>query len=309
LILSLFLFNEKNQNLNMTEVRYSIKDLENFTQIKAHTIRIWEQRYKLLAPQRTDTNIRYYSEDDLKKILNINLLYNNGLKISKIAALQETEIIDRARQIIQESENNYQSELDELIVAILDFDKVEIRRIFNTVFIDLGMLPMYTNVISPLLHKIGELWQVNSLDIIHEHFFSNLYRSFLLSKIDNLEDTSSGEKSALLFLHDDEEHEFSLLLYHYLLKKAGYECFYLGQNLPVKDLSIANERVRPDLIATTFIKQITEKDFSMVVNILSKFTGDAVVVISGWQAQRYKEQIPENIKLVTNAEELAEIIG
>ena len=293
----------------MTEVRYSIKDLENFTNIKAHTIRIWEQRYKLLTPKRTDTNIRYYSESDLKKILNINLLYTNGLKISKIAALSETQIIEQAKEIIQQTTDDFRSELDDLTVAILDFDKVEVRKILDNSFKELGLLPMYMGIIVPLLKKIGELWQVNSIEVIHEHFFSNLYRGFLMSKIDHLPDTTADDKTALLFLHDKEEHEFSLLLYHFILKEAGYHCIYLGQNLPVKDLPIAYERVHPSVVATTFISQITEKEFSIVVNILKGFSKESKVVISGMRAELFKDQLPKGVELITSTEQLMKIIS
>ena len=163
----------------MTEIRYSIKDLENFTQIKAHTIRIWESRYGLLTPSRTDTNIRYYGEEDLKKILNINLLYTSGLKISKIAALTELEIISNSKALILEEDTDKQSEIDMLTVMILAFDGDAIKYYLDERLEKEELEDLYITVVIPLLEKIGQLWQVNSIDIIHEHYFSNIFREFI----------------------------------------------------------------------------------------------------------------------------------
>ena len=160
----------------MASLRYSIKDLENFTQIKAHTIRIWEQRYGLLEPKRTDTNIRYYSEDDLKKILNINLLYNSGYKISKIALLSEEEIIEEAKSFILVTETDKQSEIDAITMLILDFNGSAIKKALGVELAKTKLDNMYEDIVIPLLNKIGQLWQVNSINIIHERYFSNIFR-------------------------------------------------------------------------------------------------------------------------------------
>jgi DNA-binding transcriptional MerR regulator len=214
----------------MDDVRYSIKDLENFTHIKAHTIRIWEQRYGLLSPKRTDTNIRYYNEDDLKKILNINLLYNSGLKISKIAAFSDAEIIDTAKAVIFD-ENTIDSKINAIVVSLMSFRGEEIKHILNESLKGEGVLELYGSLVKPLLVKLGELWQVNSIDIIHEHYFSNLFKEFIISQINSLETVPEENKNALLFLHDYEEHEFCLLLANYILKEGGYQCYYFDIHL------------------------------------------------------------------------------
>ena len=192
----------------MIEVRYSIKDLENFTGIKAHTIRIWEQRYGLFVPKRTETNIRFYNEEDLKKILNINLLYTDGIKISKIAQLDYTEIREKAKYIIENRNVEEVPEINELIIAILEFDKTKVKDILNNH--PNGIFNQFSVIIIPFLAKIGELWQVNTIEVVHEHFFSNLYREFIISNINNLDSTDTNEKKALLFLHEEEQHEFSI---------------------------------------------------------------------------------------------------
>lgn len=180
-------------------IRYSIKDLENYTEIKAHTIRIWEQRYNLLSPKRTDSNIRYYSHQDLKKILNINLLYLNGLKISKIAKLSENEITEQAKQIIVEKSVSGNEEVDTLLIAITSMDAEEIRRLLWQYDGQFDLRELYKNIIVPLLVKMGELWQTNSLSVAHEHHFSNILRDFYIVKINKLTPEKKNRKNGHTF--------------------------------------------------------------------------------------------------------------
>lgn len=289
----------------MAEVKYSIKDLENFTGIKAHTIRIWEQRYNLLKPKRTKTNIRFYDNTDLKKILNINLLYNSGHKISKIALLSELDIINNAKLIITERNLDEEPEVDALIIAILDFDKNKIKEIFNNYSSDIYKL--YSHVIIPFLKKIGELWQVNTIEIVHEHLFSSLYRGFLISKIENLASTDHSESSVILFLHDDEQHEFSILLYYYLFKSKGYNCFYLGQNLPLNNLKLTISKIAPKYILTTCIAQVNENKFRSIIQSLVTHTKETEVIIGGYQTSIFKELIPSSIKVINSKKEFEKL--
>jgi DNA-binding transcriptional MerR regulator len=282
----------------MKEIRYSIKDLENFTGIKAHTIRIWEQRYNLLSPQRTDTNIRFYNEDDLKKILNINLLYSNGSKISKIAKLTDSEIIEKAKAIIEGRELIDLPEIDELIVAIIDFNKTKIKHILNSH--SENLFTLYSDIIIPFLNKIGELWQVNTIEVVHEHFFSNLYREFLINKIDKLESTDDNNKNVLLFLHEEEQHEFSILLFYYLFKSKGYNCYYMGQNLPLSNLDFTVKKLNPEYIISTSIAQINENQFQSFINHLTEHVKNSKVIISGYQTSIFKSIIPNSIGVINS---------
>jgi len=267
----------------MGNLRYSIKDLENFTQIKAHTIRIWEQRYGLLAPKRTSTNIRYYSEDDLKKILNINLLYTSGYKISKIACLSEAQIINEARAKILVMDSDKQSDLDALTLLILDFNGDQIMAILEKELKRNKLEEVYESLILPLMTKIGQLWQVNSINVIHEHYFSAIFREFIISKINAIGTNPDSKKSAILFLHDNEEHEFSILLYQYILKMNGYVCHNFGKKVPLKEIKLAFSHINPQMVITTFTAKISEKNFNKVELILEQMSKSAQVVISGSQ--------------------------
>jgi DNA-binding transcriptional MerR regulator len=268
-------------------LRYSIKDLENFTQIKAHTIRIWEQRYGLLEPKRTKSNIRYYSENDLKKILNISLLYTSGFKISKIASLTESEIIREAKSRILVTELDKQSEIDALTLLILDFKGDQITEALELELEKQSLDELYMSMILPLLSKIGQLWQVNSINIVHEHYFSTIFRDFLISKTCQIETDPDPLKTAMLFLHDNEEHEFSLLLYQFILKQQGYTCHYFGQKVPIKEIEPAFSQIKPQIVVSTFTAKISEKNFGNIEKVLKKMSKDAVVIVSGSQLANF----------------------
>lgn len=290
----------------MSGIQYSIKDLEHFTQIKAHTIRIWEQRYGLLKPSRTETNIRYYSENDLKKILNINLLYNSGYKISKIAQLSEVEITEKAKSLILNSTTEYQSDIDKLILLILDFNGSKIEKFIADSCEKTSLLEVYKNLFLTLFQKIGELWQVDTINIIHEHYFSNIFRQFIISEIHKLKVKPLKSKKALLFLHDSEEHEFGILIYHYILKSYGYECHYLGQKSPINEVLTAVNQINPNLVITTFTTKISEKYLIKVTGLLDEIATGRKVIVSGNQLNNMTTNFNKSILKIDSIDQLLE---
>lgn len=292
----------------MGKSRYSIKDLENFTQIKAHTIRIWEQRYGLLVPKRTSTNIRYYSEDDLKKILNINLLYTSGYKISKIACLSDAQIINEAKSKILVADGGNQSDIDALTLLILDFNGNEIKAVLEQELKPDQLEGMYESLILPLLTKIGQLWQVNSINIIHEHYFSSILREFLISKINAIATDPNPLKSAILFLHDNEEHEFSALLYHYILKQNGYVCHNFGQKVPINEIILAFSHIKPQMVVTTFTAKISDKSFSKIEKVLKQMSKSAQVVISGSQVANLDVELSKDFLHIKTPDQLKSLL-
>lgn len=288
-------------------IRYSIKDLENYTEIKAHTIRIWEQRYNLLSPKRTDSNIRYYSHQDLKKILNINLLYLNGLKISKIAKLSENEITEQAKQIIVEKSVSGNEEVDTLLIAITSMDAEEIRRLLWQYDGQFDLRELYKNIIVPLLVKMGELWQTNSLSVAHEHHFSNILRDFYIVKINKLTPEKKTGKTVILFLPEHEEHELSLLYFQYLLKEAGFNCIYLGKNVPLTDLEASIKQVKPDILISNLITRIQERNIKKFFKELVERSHDTEIRIAGSFTKEILKEIPTEIKVVTSESDLLSI--
>ncbi len=285
-------------------VRYSIKDLENYTEIKAHTIRIWEQRYNLLTPQRTDSNIRYYSNEDLKKILNINLLYLNGLKISKIAQLSESEITSKAKEIVVSNSESGHKEIDTLIIAIAEMNADEIRRLLTTYDEQFSFRTLYSTIIIPLLIKMGELWQTNSISIAHEHHFSNILREFYILKTNLLNPKKTRNKTALLFLPEHEEHELTLLYFQYLLKEEGFHCIYLGKQVPLDDLAQTVDQIKPDLVITNLIARIQTKEVPHFFTRLLESCKQSEIRLAGSFVAEIREYIPQEIIIVSSEKEL-----
>lgn len=283
---------------------YSIKDLENFTKIKAHTLRIWEQRYQLLSPKRTDTNIRFYSDRDLKKILNINLLYQNGLKISKIAELSEQELFDRAAEILLTQEVSSTSEMNRFIELVMELDEYAIHQLLNKLVVNLGVEKMYTDVLIPLLEKIGTLWQVDAISISHEHFLSNLLREFLIVQTDKLPIPRNARGKVVLFLREGEKHELSLLFYYYVLKNRGFDCFYLGQSVPIRDLKGFVQEINPDYLFTSLINEFEEDEIKDFLEQLTSFMDSSKIYMGGYQLARHKDVIPKSINQIQKLEDI-----
>lgn len=290
------------------DVKYSIKDIENLTGIKAHTIRIWEQRYNLLSPERTDTNIRYYLDSDLKKILNVNLLYKNGTKISKIAKLNEQEILEGAKSIIEKDKNIGNEKIDQFIQVIIDLETDKIQQLLDDTFKSIGIINMYQEVIIPLLVRIGELWQLGTMNVAHEHFFSHNLREFIMSKINALPPGKKGKK-VLLFLHEQEEHELPLLFYNYLLKDKGWDCIYLGQKVPFTDLENTYYQVSPDMVLTSMITNISSKKFKHILNQTLDIVPNNQLCLSGHNTILYKTLIPENVNVINRLHDFSEIFS
>ncbi|MBK9191915.1 MAG: MerR family transcriptional regulator [Crocinitomicaceae bacterium] len=274
---------------------YSIKDLENFTNIKAHTLRIWEQRYALLEPKRTDTNIRYYSDKDLKKILNINLLYNQGYKISRIATMSESEIMEQCKEYLELKHQSKSDHVDYFIRAVIELDEKKIQKRLEELNDDMGTAKLFVRVLIPLLQKIGDLWQVDTISVSHEHFLSNILREFLILETAKLLSPKKNKGTVILFLHEREMHELSLLYYHFLLKSRGYLCFYLGQNVPLKDLKAMVSQKKPDYVFTSVIAETDHDYFKEFMDSLCKIVPANKIFMGGHQMFRNKSLIPSQV--------------
>jgi MerR family transcriptional regulator, light-induced transcriptional regulator len=217
-------------------VGLSIKDLENLSGIKAHTIRVWEKRYNIFEPQRTETNIRLYSNDDLKKLLNITSILDSGIRISKASRLSTEQINDLILDIQNQSlEAERSININNLIVATLQCDVLSFDKEFNTYAEQHGIENTIENILYPMLVRIGLMWTASKLNPAQEHFASQLIRQKLFTAIDYLPITQSAQKY-LLYLPAKEDHEISLLYAYYLIKKAGLQALYLGPNVPLDDV-------------------------------------------------------------------------
>ena len=224
---------------------YSIKDLEQLSGIKAHTLRIWEKRHGLLSPKRTDTNIRYYDDYELKKLLNISILNEQGIKISKIASMSHIELEGLVKDISSNS-RSYKFYIDQLIIAMVDLDEPKFEGVLHEVAMKIGFEDLVTNVLYNFLEQIGVLWLTGNINPAQEHFISNLIRQKIIVAIDQLPYHPNKDlPSIMLFLPEKEMHEIGLLFYYYLAKKIGFKVFYLGQYVPSNDVFAAMDRLEP----------------------------------------------------------------
>jgi len=260
--------------------RYSIKELEKLSGIKAHTIRIWEKRHQLIEPQRTQTNIRFYSDEDLKKIINVSLLNNHGIKISKIAKMTPAELNGKILEL-SSRENEEDLFIDQLIVAMVDMEEEQFEKLLSHLIMKFGFEKTITDLIYPFLKKIGLLWQTGNITPAQEHFISNLIRQKIIVAIDSLPFAPKGAEKVVLFLPEDELHEIGLLFYHYLTKKAGFKTFYLGQHLPYNDLKTICRTFQPKYIITSLTVTTNETATSSYLNRLVKEFPASMVLASG----------------------------
>ncbi len=285
---------------------YSIKDLERLTGIKAHTLRIWEKRHTIIEPKRTPTNIRYYSDDDLKKILNISILNNNGFKISTIADLDEEELNERVMSISQASDKS-SNFIDQLTIAMIELDEGKFERILSVVTLRMGFEKTVTGVLYPFLDKIGILWQTGKINPAQEHFISNLIRQKLIVAIDSLPNHANSRLPAvLLYLPENELHEIGLLFYSYLAKKMGFNVVYLGQTVPFNDLKSVVKIRTPKIIITSISTPIPVSSLKNYLSQVSEEFPNSEIFISGYQINDKVLASFENIHRVNNAIALKE---
>lgn len=259
----ILLFNKIKYKLNNIKTEFSIKDLENFSGVKAHTIRIWEKRYKLLEPNRTDSNIRTYNIENLQKLLNVSLLNANGLKISKIADLGESQINLKVRELLIKIGSSEQA-ANSFKLAMLNFDENLFNVTYNNLLATLSFRDVFNNIFIPFLNEIGLLWQINSITPAHEHFITNLIKQKVYTNIERMQlsNTINFDKVFTLFLPLNEIHDLGLLYVHYELVLRGYRSIFLGQSVPVSNL-LDIKNVYDDII---FICYLTVEPSKISVN-------------------------------------------
>lgn len=276
---------------------YSIKDLEVLSGVKAHTIRIWEKRYHLLTPSRTDTNIRFYDDIDLRKIINVSLLVNNGTKISKVARLDDVKMKELILEITRKntSEQDY---IERLILHMLNFDNIGFYNLVDEIITKKGLEESFTKVFFALFERIGIYWQVGSIFPAQEHYVTSILRQKLIAETDKLGFVNLNGMTVLFFLPDGELHEMSLLFYAYLAKKYGYNIIYLGQFVPFDDLVKVSTHIKIDYVFTAFINPLLKIDLENYLVKLKETFHQQKVFITGWQIQQLSPELPRSVKVV-----------
>lgn len=285
---------------------FTIKDLENLSGIKAHTIRIWEQRYDFLKPQRTDTNIRYYNNEELKSILNAALLNKYGYKISHISKMNPQQISDNLQRL-NISAAQQERIINDLIAAMVDmqvdtFEEILVRQIDSR-----GIEKAIDETIFPFLEKIGILWLTNNINPAQEHLVTNLIRQKFMVAIDRLP-KSYIHKSVVLFLPESEYHELGLIYVHYLFKKAGVHVIYLGANVPFADLDYIIKCKGPQLLYTHLSAPSSKFKFEKFIAQLQLTAQSTPVICSGAVFLNSPVTLNKSIKAIHSLNEVKSFV-
>ena len=280
---------------------YSIKDLERISGVKAHTIRIWEKRYGIVEPKRTESNIRYYCDSEVKKLMNISILLNHGYKISKLAVLDSDEISRKVLEVSMIS-NGHDSQIENLVVAMIEMDEAKFEKLLNNSIIKEGFENSVFKVIYPFFEKIGVLWQTGSINPAHEHFITNLVKQKIYVAIDSIPVPAGHDvKKFLLFLAEWDLHELGLLVYDYILKSRGFKVIYLGASVPEADVYTVSDFLKPDYYLTAFANSVEKDKIESYVNRLSEHYPDKTFYITGHQALNLEGALPANVKIIRSA--------
>ncbi|WP_426061446.1 MerR family transcriptional regulator [Hymenobacter sp. B1770] len=273
---------------------FSISDLEQLSGIKAHTIRMWEQRYSLLRPVRTATNIRLYCDDDLRRLLNVATLCNRGQRISQVARLSDDEIAIAVVACCDDA-HDQAAQVNALLAAMLNMDEPALSRLLEDSTRQLGFEKMMLHVAYPLLQRIGLMWLAGTMNLAQEHLLSHLLRQKLLAATDALPPINlAGASRWLLFLPEHELHELALLFMNYVLRARGQHTLYLGQNMPIKELGAVCTTYRPENLVTVLTTQPERTRIAEFAEQLHQLCPAERVVLYGNLARQEGLALPPN---------------
>ncbi len=285
-------------------VIYSIKDIEKLSGVKAHTLRIWEKRYDIITPRRTETNIRYYLEEDLQKILNIALLNRNGFKISKIADMRPEEITTRVAEI-SEIDSQHEGQVDGLMLSMFELNEIKFSKILNKHIESEGMEATMDEVIYPFLDRISSMWFTGSIKGVHESFVTHIIRRKLNVVIDQLKTDPTSSK-CIIYLPEGETQELSLLYLHYVLRLKGHDVINLGTNVAIIDVLEAQSILKAKCIFTFFNDSFADIDLQPYLDNLSRHLTDCKICISGYQTVTQQLDLKDNMMILNSINDLTD---
>lgn len=288
---------------------YSIRDLEQLSGIKAHTLRIWEQRYNIISPKRTDTNIRLYDDQDLKLVLNISLLKDHGYKISEISKLSLEEM-NQEVVLVSDQKLNYPDQIHSLTISMIDIDEERFEKVIGTSFLQFGFENTMLHIIYPFLNRIGTLWVTGSIGPAQEHFITNLIRQKIIVGIDGqIVKNSAKSRKFMLYLPEGELHEISLLFANYMIRARNHRVIYLGQSLPFSELAFAYNIHKPDYIFTMITTAPSSDDVQTYVNQLATEFPSSKILLTGYQIVGQDIETADNVVVINKIDDLLEVIS
>lgn len=286
---------------------YSVTQVETLTGINAHTLRIWERRYNFLKAHRTESNIRFYSGEQLKQLLNIAVLTRNGYRISKIDSMSREEINNIVTQLQLSDLNQPNDDVNMLTIAMLEYNEENFNKIFHKSILRKGILTTVTELIYPFLNQVGVLWGTNKVSPPQEHFASNLIRQKIIAAIDALPLPLKNAPTIILFLLENEDHELGLLLSSFIAKDLGWKVIYLGQRMPTVNLKEAVLETNASFLFTILTTPRTER-FVDTLEFISEET-NTTIIYSVNPAFIDENKILANSKYVASPNELIDFLN
>ncbi len=261
--------------------QFSIKDMEVLSGVKAHTIRMWEQRFHMFEPRRTPGNIRYYNDSDLKKLLNLSFLTQQGYKVSVLARMSEEELSRRVVDLSLTCTGD-ESRIQSLTMHMLQLNEMGFTQLLSVFIKESGLERVMLDIVFPFFRAIGFMWQTGTITPAHEHFITHLIRQKLIVSIDQMDYVQQeATKKYLLFLPEGEFHELGLLFAHYIIRSRGHETIYLGANVPYADLKTVYSTYKPQSILCILTSAQVDLTASEYLNQLSSDFPKAQIMASG----------------------------
>ena len=287
-------------------ITYSVAQVEALTGIKAHTLRVWERRYNFLKPMRTPTNIRFYTDDQLKRLLNFGILVRNGYRVSKLDKMTDEEVFEAVTKILNDPESKDRDEIKGLTLSMLEMKEEEFDNIFERQVIRKGFLKTITEMIYPFLQYVGVLWNTNRAMVAQEHFVSNLIRQKIIAATERLSIPSKQAPSIVFFLLEGEDHEIGLLLANFIAKELGWKTYYLGQSVPVINIEKVIEIAEPTAVMTMLV---TPKP-SKVKGLVESVSKNSVVpfLVSGNEDNLNMLESCTNVRRIADPNEYVEYL-
>jgi MerR family transcriptional regulator, light-induced transcriptional regulator len=276
---------------------FTIKDLENLSGIKAHTIRIWEQRYKFLKPCRTCTNIRYYSNEELQKILGVALLNKYGYKISHIDKMCDKEMKEKMLSL-SPMEARQQKIVNDLILSMVNLDSQNVERIIDNYITTEGIERTITQIIFPLLDRTGIIWLTNRIDPLQEKLLSNVVRQKLMVALEAMPAAAKTTKTIVLFTPEGTHRDLGILYMNYILRKRGTNTIYLGANVPLDDIVRIATVKNPDYIYCHLASFCRNFNLDAFITSASEKIKSNPFIVSGKLITTYEGKLSKNISLI-----------
>lgn len=287
---------------------FTIKDLEYLSGIKAHTIRIWEQRYGLLKPMRTPTNIRFYCNEDLKTLLNIALLNKYGFKISHIGKMEPGEINNKILTLA-DTKAIQERVVNQLVAAMVELDMNKFEKTIGGYISSRGIEKTVVQIIFPFLEKVGILWQTGRIHPAQEHLVTNIVRQKLIVGIETTSSSVQIPKTFLLYLPEGEQHELGLLFMHFILKSRGARVIYLGANVPAADVAHVVKMKQPDIAYLHLTGTSPSFNFEKFLQAVHQDMNGVPTIISGLITQQYRKKPPPSVQFKKSLGEVMEMLS